>query len=89
VLLGTLVVVQWLEGDRPVAVVVVGLLAAGVLWRSVLRRRRPATLRRVGVFDAAEPVDVLPGAGVFAPDANGALVLVGKRRGGSTERRVG
>ena len=89
VLLGGLVVVQRLEADQPVSAVVVGLLAAGLLWRTVLRRRRPGTLRRVGVFDAAEPVDVLPGAGVFAPDANGALVLVGKRRGGSTERRVG
>ncbi|HWN31437.1 MAG TPA: APC family permease [Pseudonocardia sp.] len=89
VLLGSLVVVQLWEADQPVSAVIVGLLAAGLLWRSVLRRRRPATLRRVGVFDAAEPVDVLPGAGVFAPDANGALVLVGKPRGGSTERRVG
>ncbi|HEX4253291.1 MAG TPA: APC family permease [Pseudonocardia sp.] len=88
-LLGGLVVVQWLESDEPVAVAIVGLLAAGLWWRFVLRRRRPATLRRVGVFDAAEPVDVLPGAGVFARDANGALVLVGRPRGRPDERRVG
>jgi amino acid transporter len=89
VLLSALVVVQRWEADQPVSAVILGLLAAGLLWRSALRRRRPATLRRVGVFDAAEPVDVLPGAGVFAPDANGALVLVGRSRGGPTERRVG
>jgi amino acid transporter len=88
-LLGALVVVERLEADHPVSAVIVGLLAAGLLWRFLLRLRRPATLRGIGVFDAVESVDVLPGAGVFAPDANGDLVLVGRPRGGPAQRRAG
>jgi amino acid transporter len=84
-LLGALVVVERLEADHPVSAVIVGLLAAGVVWRFLLRLRRPATLRGIGVFDAAESADVLPGAGVFAPDANGDLVLVGR----PAQRRAG
>jgi hypothetical protein len=46
---------------------------------------------RVGraALGTAESADVLPGAGVFAPDANGDLVLVGRPRGGPAQRRAG
>ena len=89
-LLGALVVVERLEADYPVSAIIVGLGGAGVLWWSLLRRRRPWALRRVGVFDAAESADVLPGAGVFAPDANGDVVLIGRAAaGGPSGRRAG
>ena len=79
-LLGALVVVEPLESDYPVSAIVVALLASGLGWWWVLRRR-PSALRRMGVFDATESADVLPGAGVFGPDASGAVVLVGRRAG--------
>ncbi|HEY0577947.1 MAG TPA: hypothetical protein VGD73_27910 [Pseudonocardia sp.] len=89
-LLGALVVVERLEADYPVSAIIVGLIGAGVLWWSLLRRRRPWALRRVGVFDAAESADVLPGAGVFAPDANGDVVLIGRAAAGRPPgRRAG
>jgi amino acid transporter len=77
-LLGYLVVAVVLDGGVGTAAVIVGLLAAGPLWQRYLRRR-PARLDAVGAFDCAESADVLPGAGAFAPDAAGNVVLV--RRG--------
>jgi amino acid transporter len=77
-LLGYLVVAVVLDGDIGTAAVIVGLLAAGPLWQRYLRRR-PDRLDAVGAFDCAESADVLPGAGAFAPDAAGNVVLV--RRG--------
>jgi amino acid transporter len=78
-LLGYLVVAVVLDGRVGTAAVIVGLLAAGPLWQRYLRRRRPARLDGVGAFDCAESADVLPGAGAFAPDAAGNVMLV--RRG--------
>jgi amino acid transporter len=77
-LLGYLVVAVVLDGRIGTAAVIVGLLAAGPLWQLYLRRR-PARLDAVGAFDCAESADVLPGAGAFAADAAGNVVLV--RRG--------
>jgi hypothetical protein len=74
-LLGYLVVAVVLDGRIGTAAVIVGLLAAGPLWQRYLRRR-PARLDAVGAFDCAESADVLPGAGTFAADAAGNVVLV-------------
>jgi amino acid transporter len=74
-LLGYLVVAVALDGWIGTAAVIVGLLAAGPLWQRYLRRR-PARLEAVGAFDCAESADVLPGAGAFAADAAGNVVLV-------------
>ncbi|TQM38110.1 APC family permease [Pseudonocardia cypriaca] len=78
VLLGYLVVAVVLDGRIGTAAVIVALLAVGPLWQRHLRRR-PARLDAVGAFDCAESADVLPGAGAFAADAAGNVVLV--RRG--------
>jgi len=60
-----------LEADYPVSAIIVGLAGAGVLWWVPAASAAPVGATPVGVFDAAESADVLPGAGVFAPDANG------------------
>jgi hypothetical protein len=61
-----------------VPVAVVAVLSSGLVWRSWLRGRHPDALLRMGAFDNAESADVLPGAGVFAADASGRTVLVGR-----------
>jgi amino acid transporter len=78
-LLGYLLVAVVLDGRIGTAVVIVALLAAGPLWQRYLRRR-PARLDAVGAFDCAESADVLPGAGAFAADAAGNVVLVTARK---------
>jgi hypothetical protein len=82
-LLGYLVVAVVLDGRIGTAAVIVALLAAGPLWQRYLRRR-PARLDAVGAFDCAESADVLPGAGAFADDAAGNVVLVSADRGDKT-----
>lgn len=72
-MLGYLVVAQLGAGNLVAPLVIGALLAAGLLWH----RRLPAG-SRVGVFDRAESIDVLPGAGRYARDADGELVLVGR-----------
>jgi amino acid transporter len=74
-LLAYLLVATVLDGDVAAPVLIVALLAAGALWQRLLGRR-PARLDAVGAFDTAESADVLPGAGAFAPDAAGNIVLV-------------
>jgi amino acid transporter len=78
-LLGYLVVAVVLDGRIGTAAMIIGLLAAGPLWQRYLRRR-PARLDAVGAFDCAESADVLPGAGAFAADAAGNVVLVTARK---------
>ncbi|MFC4605708.1 APC family permease [Rhodococcus kronopolitis] len=51
-------------------------------WQWYLGRARPRSLAAVGVFDSPESADVLPGAGVFAVNARGAVALVGTDRPG-------
>lgn len=72
-LLGYLVVAQVAAVELVAPAVILALLGAGLLWH----RRLPAH-SRVGVFDRAESVDVLPGAALYARDADGDLVLVGR-----------
>ena len=79
-LLGYLLVAVVLDGRVGTAAVIVALLTAGPLWQRYLRRRRPARLDGVGAFDCAESADVLPGAGAFAADAAGNVVLVSAER---------
>ncbi|MGV9736943.1 APC family permease [Rhodococcus aetherivorans] len=67
--------------DPAVVAVPLLLLAAGPLWYLLLRRRTPRAATAIGVFDSAESADVLPGAGVFAPDRLGAMTLVRADRG--------
>lgn len=78
ILLGYLLVAVVLDGGLVTAAVIVALLATGLGWQGRLRRRR--MLGAVGAFDCAESADVLPGAGAFARDAAGNVVLV---RGGA------
>jgi amino acid transporter len=78
-LLGYLVVAVVLDGRIGTAAVIIVLLAAGPLWQRYLRRR-PTRLDAVGAFDCAESADVLPGAGAFAADAAGNVVLVTARK---------
>jgi amino acid transporter len=73
-LLGYLLVATVLDGELGTAAVIVGLLGVGLAWQHFLRRRR--RLAAVGAFDCAESIDVLPGAGAFADDAAGNVVLV-------------
>lgn len=75
-LLGCLLVATVLDGDLAAPLLIVALLSAGLGWQRYLRRRRPARLGAIGAFDTAESADVLPGAGAFAPDAAGNVVLV-------------
>ncbi|WP_433272997.1 APC family permease [Pseudonocardia xinjiangensis] len=78
-LLAYLLVARVVDADVGAPAVIVALLSAGAVWHRHLRRRRPGDLTRVGAFDCAESADVLPGAGVFAPDAHGNPVLVAGR----------
>jgi amino acid transporter len=78
-LLAYLLVTRLLDADLGAPAVIAMLLSGGLVWHRRLRRRRPGDLDRVGAFDCAESADVLPGAGVFAPDAHGNPVLVGRR----------
>jgi amino acid transporter len=78
-LLGYLLVARIVDADVGAPAVIAALLSAGLLWHRHLRRRRPGVLDRVGAFDCAESDDVLPGAGVFVPDAHGNPVLVAGR----------
>jgi amino acid transporter len=74
-LLGYLLVATVLDGDVAAPVLIVALLSAGLVWQRRLRRR-PTRLDAIGAFDTAESADVLPGAGAFASDATGNVVLV-------------
>ncbi|MET9216931.1 MULTISPECIES: hypothetical protein [unclassified Nocardia] len=56
------------------------LMLWGVVWYRYLRLTHPRSLTAIGVFDSPESVDVLPGAGVFAVNARGAMALVGVPR---------
>lgn len=76
--LGYLVYVNVIDASYVVPVAVVAVLSSGLVWRSWLRGRHPDALLRMGAFDNAESADVLPGAGVFAADASGRTVLVGR-----------
>lgn len=76
--LGYLLYVNVIDASYVVPVAVVAVLSSGLVWRSWLRGRHPDALLRMGAFDNAESADVLPGAGVFAADASGRTVLVGR-----------
>lgn len=54
-----------------------GAGVGATLWQRYLVWARPRSLAAVGVFDSPESSDVLPGAGVFAVNARGAVALVG------------
>ncbi|MGY1858095.1 APC family permease [Modestobacter sp. SYSU DS0290] len=51
----------WVDG-RLAALVYLGAVAPGVAWLGWLRFRRPARLRRVGVYDEPTVASVLPGS---------------------------
>jgi len=92
VVLGYLTVSDARHGVLIAPVMVVAVLLAGALWYRYLRRAHPESLRAIGVFDSPESADVLPGAGVFAVNARGAIALVGVRRSGGNQagrRRFG
>lgn len=57
------------------------VLVVGAAWYRYLRDTRPRSLTAIGIFDSPESADVLPGAGVFAVNARGAMALVGANRG--------
>ncbi|WP_410870061.1 APC family permease [Nocardia sp. A7] len=57
------------------------VLLVGAAWYRYLRDNRPESLTAMGIFDSPESADVLPGAGVFAVNARGAMALVGADRG--------
>lgn len=76
--LGYLVYVNLIDGLLAAPVAVLILLLSGTVWQFGIRRHNSASLAHVGAFDSPETEDVLPGAGVFAPDAAGNMVLVGK-----------
>lgn len=76
--LGYLLYVNIIDASYVVPVAVAAILLSGAVWRAWLRGRRPGALLRMGAFDNAESADVLPGAGVFAADATGRTVLVGR-----------
>ncbi|QKT09366.1 APC family permease [Rhodococcus sp. W8901] len=76
--LGYLLYVNMIDASYVVPIAVIVILASGLSWRAHLRRRRPDALLRMGAFDSAETADVLPGAGLFAADATGETILVGR-----------
>lgn len=61
-------------------IAVLAMLLSGTLWQLYVKRRSPASLLHIGAFDRPETEDVLPGAGVFATDAAGNIVLVRENR---------
>ncbi|WP_280298699.1 APC family permease [Nocardia neocaledoniensis] len=57
------------------------VLVVGAAWYRYLRDTRPRSITAIGIFDSPESADVLPGAGVFAVNARGAMALVGANHG--------
>ncbi len=83
IVLGYLVYANTIDHAYVAPIAVLVILTSGTLWQFYLRRRSPKSLLHVGAFDSPETEDVLPGAGVFATDAAGNIVLVGEPTAGA------
>ena len=83
---GYIVIGHAFDGRFGAAGALVVVLTVPAFWYRHLRRKRPANLADVGLFDSPESEDVLPGAGAFAETGSGRVALVGSNHPNAVRR---